>query len=175
MNTLSRLPQSKGFWLTMVILCVALESIALFYQYQLNYLPCVLCIHVRMLLAGILLISILGWVFASIRAIGLALFVLLTGFWLWMSERSYQLLGVERGWIFGECDMSSGLPEWLALEKWFPWLFEIFEPCGYTPFLLFRISMAEALIVMSIVFSLLLLASLALQFKSGIRKLASAQ
>ena len=83
-----------------------------------------------------------------------------------MTERSYQLLGVERGWIFGECDMSSGLPSWLALEKWFPWLFEIYEPCGYTPYLLFNISMAEALIVLSTLMSLICISSLACRLLS---------
>ncbi len=157
----------------MIALCLALEGIALFYQYQLNYLPCVLCIHVRMLLAAILLLSILGLILRSARGIAIFILALVTAFWLWMVERSYQLLGVERGWIFGECDMSSGLPEWLALEKWFPWLFEIYEPCGYTPFLLFRVSMAEALIVMSVLISIVLLISLVLQFRSNRHQLAS--
>lgn len=71
-----------------------------------------------------------------------------------MTERSYQLLGTERGWIMGECAMTSGLPEWLALERWFPWLFEIHEPCGYTPYIIANLSMAEILIVLSAVFSL---------------------
>ncbi len=158
----------------MILLCLVLEGVALYYQYQLNYLPCVLCIHVRMLLAAILLLSILGWIFSNIRGVSILVFAGVTGFWLWMAERSYQLLGVERGWIFGECDMSSGLPEWLALEKWFPWLFEIYEPCGYTPFLMFRVSMAEALIVMSVLISVVLVVSLLLQFKTGRSRLASA-
>lgn len=150
----------------MLVLCLILEGIALYYQYGLNYLPCVLCIHVRMLLAGIIVISVFGLMFSSIKPLSLTMFALLAGFWIWMAERSYQLLGVERGWIFGECDLSSGLPEWLALESWFPWLFEIYEPCGYTPFLLFRITMAEALIVMSVFFSLLMIGALLMQFKS---------
>ena len=149
----------------MLVLCLTLECIALYYQYKLNYLPCVLCIHVRMLLAGVIVTSILGLVFTSIKSLSLVAFALLTGFWIWMTERSYQLLGVERGWLFGECDLSSGLPEWLALESWFPWLFEIYEPCGYTPFLLFRITMAEALIVMSAVFSIAMICVLIAQFK----------
>ncbi len=165
-SRLSRLPQSKAFWASMLVLCLILEGIALYYQYKLNYLPCVLCIHVRMLLAGIIVVSVLGFILCSIQTLSLTLFALLTGFWIWMAERSYQLLGVERGWLFGECDLSSGLPEWLALESWFPWLFEIYEPCGYTPFLLFRITMAEALIVMSVIFSFLMLFVLLSQFKS---------
>jgi len=165
LKKLSRLPQSKPFWIGMLVLCLTLECIALYYQYKLNYLPCVLCIHVRMLLAGVIVTSILGLVFTSIKSLSLVAFALLTGFWIWMTERSYQLLGVERGWLFGECDLSSGLPEWLALESWFPWLFEIYEPCGYTPFLLFRITMAEALIVMSAVFSIAMICVLIAQFK----------
>jgi disulfide bond formation protein DsbB len=37
----------------------------------------------------------------------------------------------------------------LALQEWFPALFKVWEACGYTPELLFGITMAEALLVMS--------------------------
>jgi disulfide bond formation protein DsbB len=74
-------------------------------------------------------------------------------------ERSYQLLGTERGWIFGSCDFDLGLPSWLALQEWLPSFFKVWESCGYTPELLFGITMAEALLVMS---TLLMLASLVL-------------
>lgn len=150
--------RSMGFaawWLFLIVLCVALEGIALYYQYALDYLPCVLCIHVRMLIAAILLVAIVGWLGTRSRVVSIVTLLIITGLWLWMVERSYQLLGTERGWIMGECQMQSGLPEWLALERWFPWIFEIHEPCGYTPYLLFNISMAEVLIVMSAVMSLI--------------------
>lgn len=150
--------RSTGFaawWLFLIVLCVALEGVALYYQYALDYLPCVLCIHVRMLVAAILLVAIVGWLGRRSRVVSSVTLLIITGLWLWMVERSYQLLGTERGWIMGECQMQSGLPEWLALERWFPWIFEIHEPCGYTPYLLFKISMAEVLIVMSAVMSLI--------------------
>lgn len=133
----------------LILLSISLEAVALYYQYELDYLPCVLCIHVRMLLAAILLVGIVGWIGAGNKAFSVITLLLVGGLWGWMSERSYQLLGVEQGWILGECQMQSGLPDWLALEKWMPWLFEIHEPCGYTPYLLFKISMAEVLIVLS--------------------------
>lgn len=72
-------------------------------------------------------------------------------------ERSYLLLGTERGWVFGSCDFDLGLPEWLDLQGWFPSLFKVWEACGYTPELLFGITMAEALLMMSA--SLVLLSS----------------
>ncbi len=141
----------------MIVLCLGMEAVALYYQYQLNTLPCVLCIHVRMLLFALILLAILALLLRPVRIVA---FITTTGIWLWLAERSYQLLGTEVGWIFGECEMSSGLPSWLALERWFPWIFEIHEPCGYTPFLGFGISMAEALIVLSVLFSLICLGAL---------------
>ena len=55
--------------------------------------------------------------------------------------------------------MTLGLPSWFALDEWFPVLFGVWEACGDTPELLFGITMAEALIVLSWV---LLLSSAAL-------------
>ncbi|MEM7195102.1 MAG: disulfide bond formation protein B [Pseudomonadota bacterium] len=148
------LSQSRPFWAFLVIFCLFLEVVALYYQYQLDYLPCVLCIHVRMLLALLIILGILGWLCAGNRSISRVFLILTMAVWIWMLERSYQLLATERGWNLGECSMESGLPSWLALEKWFPWLFHIHEPCGYTPYLLFQISMAEALTALSVLFVL---------------------
>lgn len=156
-RTLSLMPTSRSQWLFMLLLCLSLEGIALYYQYSLNYLPCVLCIHVRMLLAAIIVLSALALLMRQIPAVSYLLFGLTFGLWIWMTERSYMLLGTERGWIIGACSMESGLPSWLALEKWFPTLFHIHEPCGYTPFLVGRISMAEVLIVLSAAICLIML------------------
>jgi disulfide bond formation protein DsbB len=64
-------------------------------------------------------------------------------------ERSWQTLAIERGWIFGDCNMDAGLPHWFQLDQWFPLVFEVKVACGYTPFMLFNISMAEILMVIS--------------------------
>ena len=165
LNMLSGLMTSRKWWGGLIILCLALQGVALYYQYQLNYLPCVLCVHLRMLVGLLLVVSCIGWIAADNRGISLIIMTAVTAIWLWLVERSYQLLATERGWNMSECSMDSGLPAWLALEKWFPWLFHIHEPCGYTPYLLFKISMAEALIVMSVFFSLLCVSILILQLK----------
>ena len=69
----------------------------------------------------------------------------------WLVERSWQVLAVERAWVFGDCDMDLDMPAWFALDKWLPSVFEVQTSCGYTPFVLFEITMAEALLVISIV------------------------
>ena len=67
-----------------------------------------------------------------------------------LTERSYQLLGTERGFVFSDCGFDLGLPAWFAIEEWLPWLFRVETSCGYTPEIVFDITMAEALMVMSV-------------------------
>ncbi|NKB64295.1 MAG: disulfide bond formation protein B [Gammaproteobacteria bacterium] len=162
-------PTSRLLWVSLAVLCLFLESVALFYQYQLDYLPCVLCVHVRMLLAALLLVCILALLTPPHPMGSIILFAIATFIWLWMLERSWQVLGVEMGFIVGECEMSSGLPQWFALEKWFPFIFRIHEPCGYTPIIFMKVSMAHILLGLSALFSLSFVASLIVRLRKLVR------
>jgi disulfide bond formation protein DsbB len=150
-----QISENKGFWLGLLALGVSFETIALFYQYYLDYPPCVLCIHARIWVLGMIIVSLLA-LFIYKNWIGLfTMQVLMTLLSAGLFERSYQLLGIERGFIFGSCSMESGLPTWFALDDWFPSVFKVWEPCGYTPELLFGVTLAEALIVVSSILLLL--------------------
>lgn len=153
-NRLSTLGRSPWYWLTMILIGLSLEGVALYYQYELGYGPCVLCVHIRLWLAGFILACVLGlvgggWTFTR-KLAQLLGFVTMLG----MLERSWATLGIERGWIEGSCSMESGLPPWFTPEQWLPAVFEIWEPCGYTPELLLGITMAEALVVFSTLMTL---------------------
>ena len=142
---------SSWYWLAVIVLGLCMEAVALFYQYALDYGPCVLCIHVRIWTLGIVLVALVTLLVRrvwSLCAIGHALIAIIAAALL---ERSWRLLGTERGTILGDCSMESGLPTWLALDQWFPSLFGIWEACGYTPKLLFGVTMAEALLVFSVI------------------------
>ncbi len=139
----------KYYWAGLIIFSLALEASALFYQYVLDYLPCVLCIHVRVYLLGLILVSILGFLTTKNRFAKLLAHSLSLAIFIGLAERSYQLLGTERGFVFGECNMELGLPAWLALDQWLPSVFQVHTSCGYTPELLFGITMAEALMLIS--------------------------
>ncbi len=154
---------SNNAWFGLMILAGAgFEAVALTYQYALDYGPCPLCIHVRIGVFGFMLVSafalwanrLLAWRIGHLFNAGLL---------AWLSERAYLLLGTERGFVYLECGIESGLPVWLALDKWLPLLFEVKESCGYTPKLLFGVSMAEALIV---VFPLMLVITLLLLLRT---------
>jgi disulfide bond formation protein DsbB len=83
------------------------------------------------------------------RGIGHALVLVVS---IGLVERSWKLLAIERGFaVDGECNFDAGLPAWFALDQWFPVVFKVWEACGYTPELLFGVTMAEALLVISLV------------------------
>jgi len=156
LSKIQNLAQSKLYWVVLLVLGGLAEAVALFYQYGLDYLPCVLCIHVRIWIMGFMLVAVAALVFQRYAYTAIISHVLTTGMMAGGLERSWYMLGIERGTVFGSCSMESGLPAWFQLDQWFPWIFKVWEACGYTPLLLFRISMAEALTVM---FGLLLIIS----------------
>ncbi len=147
-NSLSHIGESRWYWLALLVLGLSMEGVALYYQHGLQQLPCLLCIHVRIWVAGFILLAVLAllvrnaWFNCSMHALAT---IVMAG----LLERSYQLLGTERGFVFGSCEMDLAMPTWFQLDVWFPALFKVWEACGYTPELLFGITMAEALIVLS--------------------------
>lgn len=166
LDKLQKIAHSRVYWLALAVLGLGFIAVALFYQYVLETLPCVLCIQVRIWFAGLVLIAIIASIFNNrwVRRVAHILTVLIAAGLL---ERSYLLLGTERGFVFRDCGFDLGLPPWLALDTWFPQLFRVEASCGYTPELLFGITMAEALIVFSALF---LVISLALTVASFMRR-----
>lgn len=162
-HVLVDIARSRAYWLFLITLGISLEGVALYYQYALEYWPCVLCIHVRILVFGIILVAGVALCLRRSRLLRSLMHVLMSLLMAVLVERAWILIGVERGTIEGSCSMDSGLPGWLALDRWFPFLFKIWEPCGYTPELLAGITMAEALLVL---FSLLLAVSVILTLAS---------
>ncbi len=167
LNKISSLGQSPWYWLSLIAIGLGSESIALFYQYVLDLRPCVLCIHVRIWMLALVIVASLALLIRHSRKLLVVAHVLVTLIMAGLLETSYQLLGTERGWVFGSCDFNLGLPEWLALEEWLPSVFKVWEACGYTPELLFGVTMAEALLVMS---ASLLLISCALIVSAFVRR-----
>ena len=112
-------------------------------------------------------IAVLALLVRRIKWLTVLMHLLTSGVMLALVNRSWLLLGTERGWIEGTCDFNIGLPAWLDVQKWWPWMYEIQEPCGYTPVLYFGVTMAEALLVMS---SVLLLISVILLITSALSR-----
>ena len=165
LEIVSRLRQGNLYWILLIILGISLEGGALYYQYVLDESPCVLCIHVRIWVLGFVVLAVLALLFDINQWLNRGFHLINTITMVGLVERSWQTLAVERGWVFGECDMESGLPSWFALDKWFPAVFEVQAACGYTPLIIFNITMAEVLMLVS---SGLLLVSFALLVASSL-------
>jgi disulfide bond formation protein DsbB len=138
------------YWLVYIAGSLLLMAAAMYFQYIREEPPCLMCIQVRILLSLLIIIAVIGLltrrhplmnVLANISTVLVAIS---------MSERAYQLLGTERGFVFSDCGFDLGLPAWLALDEWLPWLFRVQTTCGYTPEIVFGITIAESLMVLSI-------------------------
>lgn len=150
--------RSAWYWLALILIGLSFEGVALFYQHVLDELPCVICIQVRLLMLVLILVALPALYLRHFKWPNVLMHLLTVLVAATLLERSYQLLGTERGFTFGDCGFDLGLPDWLALETWFPAVFKVQTSCGYTPELLFGITMAEVLMVFSVVFVLVSLA-----------------
>ncbi len=143
------LSSQRRYWAGLILLGVGLEGGALYYQYVLDEWPCVLCIHVRIWIVAFILLALIAIFCTSSTFITRLAHGLNAAIMIGLVERSWRVLAVERGWIFGDCDMDLGMPAWFAVDQWLPSLFEVQTACGYTPLILFDITMAESLLVIS--------------------------
>lgn len=146
---LTKISNSTWYWLLLLLAGLSFEGVALYYQHVLEELPCVLCIHVRIWVMALIAVSLAALWLGRNALMNLLAHLLTVVIAVGLLERSYQLLGTERGFTFSDCGFDLGMPGWLALDTWFPALFQVQASCGYTPVLLFGVTMAEALIVTS--------------------------
>ena len=167
---LNNIPLGRWYWLVFIIGSISLMSIALYYQYTREELPCTMCIQVRLWFSLLIIVSFVGLLLRKNRVVNtlaqLSVVVIAGG----LVERSYQLLGTERGFVFASCGVDLGLPAWFAIEDWLPWLYRVETSCGYTPEVLFGITMAENLMVLSV---LLLIVSFCVFLASFVKHISS--
>jgi len=51
----------RRYWAALVLVGIAMEAAALYYQYVLDEWPCVLCIHVRIWVMAFILLGIVAY------------------------------------------------------------------------------------------------------------------
>jgi protein dithiol:quinone oxidoreductase len=159
-STLSQLLQSRWYWLTIALFGIALLSVALYYQYALGDEPCQVCIHARLWVVAFSLIALIMLIAPQIkmlRVLGNG-GVLIAG--IGLTERARYLYRLENGIGDGSCQFQLGMPDWFAVDRWMPWLFEVRNLCSFTPEMLFGVSMAESLMASAIGISFLAILAL---------------
>lgn len=157
LNQLKAISRQPWYWLIYLLGGIFLIAAALYFQYFREELPCTLCIQVRLWVTLFVIVSIIGLLLRNntlTNKLAQIIVVVIAGA---LIERSYLLLGTERGFVFTNCGVELGLPAWFAIDQWLPWLYRVETSCGYTPIIAFGITMAETLMVLSV---LLLIVSL---------------
>lgn len=149
-NQLSTLSRSRRYWALVMVTGIALLGTALFYQHVLGERPCLMCIQVRLWVSLMVVVALMGLLTRRHRLLNVVPHLLMLLVAVGLVERSYQLLGTERGFVFSDCGFELGLPAWFAIDQWLPAVFYVETACGYTPEIIFGITMAEALMVFSV-------------------------
>ncbi len=147
---LSNISHSPWYWLVYIVSGLTLLAAALYYQHVLDLPPCLLCIQVRLWISLLVIASFAGLLTRSNSAMNAVAHLSIMMIAVALIERSYQLLGTERGFVFGDCGFDLGMPAWFAIEEWLPWLYRVETSCGYTPEIIFGITMAEAMMALSV-------------------------
>ena len=147
MNQLYKFGESRYFWLAGVLYLVLMESIALYYQYVLDWYPCALCVQVRAWVLGAILFAMFSFFMVKnfwFRWMGLNLTIAMMGGALYTS---WYALGVENGTVISSCTMGAGFPEFMPLDQWIPVFFEAQGICGQSPDMPFGVSMVQGLLI----------------------------
>tara|TARA_R110002049_G_scaffold275406_2_gene453460 strand:+ start:552 stop:824 length:273 start_codon:yes stop_codon:yes gene_type:complete len=71
-----KLERHFSLWLFIFILATSSMAVALYYQYALAWEPCVLCIHVRIIMLGLMLLSLLMIFLSKFKVIRLMGFLI---------------------------------------------------------------------------------------------------
>lgn len=124
---------------------VALLAVALYYQYVLGDEPCQVCIHARLWVAAFTLIALFMAAAPQKTALRIAANAGVLVASVGLTERARYLYRLENGIGDGSCQFQLGMPDWFAIDRWMPWLFEVRNLCSFTPEMLFGLSMAESL------------------------------
>lgn len=150
LKALANLCRSPVYWFLIFLFTLSLELVALYFQYQLGYGPCVLCIHIRFIVAALMLTSILGMICCGSRLLANLMNIITITLGAVFYQKADEILRIERNEIESSCGFSAGFPDWLPLDQWLPSVFEPWESCGYTPLMWFDFTMAEVLIACSL-------------------------
>ena len=133
---------------------VALLAVALYYQYVLGDEPCQVCIHARLWVAAFTLIALFMAAAPQKTALRIAANAGVLVASVGLTERARYLYRLENGIGDGSCQFQLGMPDWFAVDRWMPWLFEVRNLCSFTPEMLFGLSMAESLMGIGVLLSL---------------------
>ncbi len=151
LSSLLKIERHYALWLFIFLLTASSIGVALYYQYILAWEPCVLCIHIRILMFGLMALAFIMIFLARFQLIRFLGFLAQSALAIALFLKCRELYRIEVGLQEAGCLFNAGLPSWFNLEAWLPGIFEVRSACGDSPELFLNITMAEALYIGSAV------------------------
>lgn len=143
--TIKKISRHRLSWLLLAISALAMVACGLYFQYGLNLQPCIKCIYIRVAFAGIVVAALLGLLAPRQSMLRLLAIVLWLGSAAAGVYQALELVNIEQTLAaggFSSCALFADFPAWLALDKWFPSVFEVTGSCGSVDWQFLGLSMA---------------------------------
>lgn len=157
----------RAAWLLLTVSVMILEGMALWFQYHLNYQPCVMCIYQRATLMGIMLAGIIGMILPAkgFRLLPIVIWIIAAGATTHLAWQ-HTMLQLHPP-LFASCDLFARFPSWLPLDQWLPVIFKATGSCLDRSWTLLNYSMPQWLLAFSVIYLLIAILVLLSQLKKN--------
>lgn len=133
-------------------------AVAIFYQEYLGSKACVICIHIRVIVILLGLISALSFLSNKRQYLNRLIFIPYSIFSFIGVYKSYTGYKVEIGDLVSGCTMDPGFPSYFKLDDWAPYIFRPEGLCGERLLMFGDITMMMLSMIMFSVFLLIAIA-----------------
>lgn len=131
MKTISELVNNATSWKLLAISALALELVALYFQYVMGLAPCIMCIYQRAAIWGIFFAGVVGSFGHKYMITRLVAFALWGTGAIWGLIIAFEHVEMQTtDSLFFTCEYVPNFPSWAPLHQWIPALFEATGDCG---------------------------------------------
>ena len=147
----SQLADKKSAWFFLFFSALALQAVALYFQYGMNLQPCIMCIYQRTAMYGILLAGLIVLIKNNVftRVIGFAGWAVSAGWGFIIAREHVEILNAKNP-FFASCEIVPNFPSFMPLHEWLPAIFAAKGSCTEDSWQFMSMGMADW---MSVIFA----------------------
>lgn len=147
----SQLADKKSAWFILFLSALALQIVALYFQYGMNLQPCIMCIYQRTAMYGILLAGLIVLIKNNLftRLIGFAGWAVSAGWGFLIAREHVEILNA-KNLFFATCEIVPNFPAFMPLHEWLPAIFAAKGDCTENSWQFMSMGMADW---MSVIFA----------------------
>ncbi|WP_018984729.1 disulfide bond formation protein DsbB [Salinimonas chungwhensis] len=141
---ISQMADRKSAWFILFLSALALQIVALYFQYGMGLEPCIMCIYQRTAVYGILLSALLVLLKNNgvTRLLGFAGWVVSAGWGLLIALEHIEILNAKNP-FFASCEIVPNFPTFMPLHEWLPTIFAAKGDCTENSWQFLAMGMAE--------------------------------